>query len=138
VARSGDPAGTLCSNARDGHKVIAAYFGAIQRYQLSQIKVNNLIKKEVGPCLGPALLVFYFQLLLCGWFEERWRFNDTNNTLDFNHCFYEVNLLHMGWLPGYKNIPVLAALMPNQAGETPPPVPHILLTRGGGASWTIM
>lgn len=48
------------------HQLVTDYLAAVKRYQMARIKLNNVVDREVGDKLGPALFVFYFQLLVRG------------------------------------------------------------------------
>jgi len=61
------------------HCVTAACVAAFDRYRNIRIKLHAAMNTEFGSKLAPALLVFYFQLLVRGWFEERWRYEDASN-----------------------------------------------------------
>jgi len=103
------------------HRVVKAYLAAYNRYKNIRIKLHAAMDLEFNARLAPALLVFYFQLLVRGWFEERWRFEDDNNPPpDFMFGLREFTQgLRLSWLPGFRTIPALAALAP--ANDVPGP-----------------
>jgi len=94
------------------HRVVKSYLASFNRYKNIQVKLQAAMDSEHGAKLALALLVFYFQLLVRGWLEERWCFDDNNNPpSDFMFGLRAFTQgLCMSWLPGCRSIPALATL----------------------------
>ena len=103
------------------HATVQAYLEGLNRYKAMRIKLHASMDKEFGPRLAPALLVFYFQLNMRSWLEERWRFGDeTNGVPDFMTGFREFTWgLRLTWLPNHTTIPTLAALAASPTPAAP-------------------
>jgi hypothetical protein len=100
------------------HVVTRGHLSAYRYYERVRTRLQAAMNLQFGARLAPPLLVFHFQLHYRHWFNERFTYgNHTNLPPDVTSGLQQfVTANRLDWLPGYANVPALAAL----ASPTPP------------------
>ena len=96
-----------------GHANVIAHRDAVQKLVVNQALLKQFVTAQLGPRLGAATLVYYFQLRHRNWFRDQWKLN-TVGTMPAPRLSEGIdtfaNTYTTNWLPNTSHVDVLAKL----------------------------
>ena len=104
------------------HPVTVAYKQGIVYLEWIKRSLQRALDMKVKPQLAPALLVYYLQLKVRGWFEEQWISSDCVPAPSFDEDFRRYKQSkNLDWLPDVSDVPELRTLQAAAHPSPPPP-----------------
>eukprot|EP00536_Pseudo-nitzschia_multiseries_P019653 jgi/Psemu1/62085/gm1.62085_g len=105
------------------HPVLQGYQNGLAKLKLQQMPLRRAIADELGELITPSIVVYYFQIRVRGWLEEKWGSTFTVPSPDSGKDFQAFRITqNLYWLPNVTNVPALRHLRraPPSPARLPP------------------